>query len=161
MAGFEDAACRAPGVDPEVFFPPNEDQRTPLSVRDVEAAKAVCRRCPVAAACLAAAFDLDEPGFAVGIFGGMTGPERDRVVRAGRAAEQAVINAAKAAAHRDRHRVRGAERPAGRCPTCRRREYLRRDGLVVRHPRRARGPVGQACGGSGQVPLPLDTADAS
>lgn len=51
-----DVPCR---TDPELFFAE--------SPQDVEAAKAVCRECPVMAECLAAALDRQEPW---GVWGG-------------------------------------------------------------------------------------------
>ena len=41
------AACRANGVDPDLFFP------APGDLRGINAAKGVCARCPVRRACLA------------------------------------------------------------------------------------------------------------
>jgi WhiB family redox-sensing transcriptional regulator len=150
MAGFESAACRKDGIDPEVFFPLDEVGINPHNVVLIEQAKDVCRRCPVAAECLAAAFELDDPEFRVGIFGGMTGPERDQVVRAGRAATQARINAAKAAAHRARNPER-VERGHDRCSTCETRQHVRVNGLIVKHPVSARHR-GTMCPGSGRPP---------
>ncbi|GLZ49237.1 hypothetical protein Acsp06_54220 [Actinomycetospora sp. NBRC 106375] len=72
------AACR--GVDPELFFPEATDELRdgaldePLVRRQVEAAKAVCRRCPVRERCLAEALERMPHGIA----GGMTEQERRR-----------------------------------------------------------------------------------
>ena len=81
------AACR--GVDPELFFPeaptePSSDlssdpsrepEGEPLVAAQVAAAKAVCRRCPVRARCLAEALERLPHGIA----GGLTAGERRRV----------------------------------------------------------------------------------
>ncbi len=66
-----DAVCRT--VDPDIFFPVapgKEDSAGP--------AKAVCRRCPVRANCLAVALERDEM---IGIWGGLTTRERRLLVR--------------------------------------------------------------------------------
>lgn len=60
----DEAACAAPEVDPEWFFPDKWQSPAP--------ALAVCRRCPVKARCLNAA--LAEP--VIGIWGGMTDDRR-------------------------------------------------------------------------------------
>lgn len=67
-----DALCV--GMDPEVFFP------FPGDLRGIEAAKVVCRDCPVRAQCLEFAYlhgDV-EPGH---VYGGLTGEERDAAWR--------------------------------------------------------------------------------
>ncbi|WP_332843796.1 WhiB family transcriptional regulator [Actinomycetospora lemnae] len=64
------AACR--GVDPELFFPESSDE--PLVRKQVAAAKAVCRTCPVREECLAEALERLPHGVA----GGMTEHERRR-----------------------------------------------------------------------------------
>ena len=82
------AACR--GVDPELFFPEAADQALDEALdeaaasessvrRQVEAAKAVCRGCPVRERCLVEALERLPHGIA----GGMTEQER-REVRAHR-----------------------------------------------------------------------------
>ncbi len=46
------AACK--GVDPELFFPPSDDDdegEQPMSPQQIRDARAVCRFCPVADAC--------------------------------------------------------------------------------------------------------------
>jgi len=73
-AWMEDAACREPGVDPELFFPVSESGP---AVRQVAAARAVCGRCPVQAPCRDWALRAGEPA---GIWGGTT-PEERRVLR--------------------------------------------------------------------------------
>jgi WhiB family redox-sensing transcriptional regulator len=64
------AACREPGIDPELFFPVSESGP---AVWQVAAAKAVCARCPVTADCLSWAMRAGE---ADGIWGGTTPGER-------------------------------------------------------------------------------------
>ena len=65
---FADAACRT--VDTDVFFPVSEAQ--------ADAAKAICATCPVREECLEFALDT-RPGD--GVWGGMTGAERHRLIR--------------------------------------------------------------------------------
>lgn len=67
------AACRF--EDPELFFPAGTEGPWALQI---EEAKAVCRRCPVAEACLNYAF-TERVG--EGIFGGLTGWERRSIQR--------------------------------------------------------------------------------
>lgn len=67
------AACRT--EDPELFFPAGTEG--PSAVQ-IDQAKAVCRRCPVAEACLAYAFNQHVSD---GIFGGLTAGERRTIVR--------------------------------------------------------------------------------
>ena len=67
------AACRH--VDPELFFP-DSDIRPARA--QVEAAKKVCRRCPVRGTCLSWALDN---GQEAGIWGGTTEEERRRLRR--------------------------------------------------------------------------------
>lgn len=62
------AACR--DEDPELFFPIGTSGP---ALEQVEQAKAVCRRCPVAAECLTWALDRPEE---YGIWGGLTEGER-------------------------------------------------------------------------------------
>jgi WhiB family transcriptional regulator, redox-sensing transcriptional regulator len=62
---WERAACR--GEDPELFFP------TRCEVEKVQAAKAVCARCPVRAECLEYALAVNEQN---GIWGGLSGKQR-------------------------------------------------------------------------------------
>jgi WhiB family redox-sensing transcriptional regulator len=69
------AECREPGVDPEVFFPVSN---VGPSVAQIEAAKAVCRRCPVQAQCLAWSLADAVP---YGVLGGLDEWERDRLLR--------------------------------------------------------------------------------
>lgn len=68
------AKCRE--VDPELFFPAPSDRKA------AQAAKALCRDCPVAVACLA--FAVGQPSL-TGIWGGFTEDERIRLRRRSRA----------------------------------------------------------------------------
>ena len=63
------AACR--GIDPDVFYPLDEDD-------DGEAAKEVCAACPVRQACLEHALSNRERD---GVWGGATERERRRMLR--------------------------------------------------------------------------------
>jgi WhiB family redox-sensing transcriptional regulator len=65
----ERAACRAPGTDPEVFFPASD---TPPPAQ-LSAARQICARCPVKAPCLEWALRNGEPA---GIWAGTTPAER-------------------------------------------------------------------------------------
>jgi WhiB family redox-sensing transcriptional regulator len=71
----DDAACRAPGVDPELFFPVGE---TGPAIAQIRAAKAVCARCPVISQCRNWALRIGESD---GIWGGLTPTERRRARR--------------------------------------------------------------------------------
>ena len=64
------AACA--GMDPEKFFP------FPPQTAEIEEAKAVCRQCPVKAACLAWALDNED----FGVWGGTSEDERRAMRRA-------------------------------------------------------------------------------
>jgi WhiB family redox-sensing transcriptional regulator len=59
--------------DPDVFF--GEDNKLPMPKDEVDAARAWCRRCPVARDCLIFAFQQNEH---FGIWGGFTYEERKR-----------------------------------------------------------------------------------
>jgi WhiB family transcriptional regulator, redox-sensing transcriptional regulator len=61
------AACAAPGIDPELFFPAKGGSARP--------AKRICARCPVKAPCLAEALTLP-PAQDAGVRGGLTPQER-------------------------------------------------------------------------------------
>jgi WhiB family redox-sensing transcriptional regulator len=65
---FVDAACR--GADTTLFFP--------VSDTYADEAKAICATCPVAQQCLEYAIETHQPD---GVWGGMTGIERHRLVR--------------------------------------------------------------------------------
>jgi WhiB family redox-sensing transcriptional regulator len=67
------AACR--DADPELFFPVSDIR---AARAQVEAAKKVCRRCPVRGTCLSWALDHEQEA---GIWGGMTEEERRRLRR--------------------------------------------------------------------------------
>jgi WhiB family transcriptional regulator, redox-sensing transcriptional regulator len=69
------AACL--GMDPELWFPLGT---TGAALEQIQRAKAVCRRCPVAAQCLAWALDTRQT---YGVWGGLTEDER-RLLRAHR-----------------------------------------------------------------------------
>lgn len=79
----EQAACRTPAVDPEVFFPISESG---LADRQAAAAKAICAECPVTGDCLAWASREE----AAGIWGGAT-PEERRLLRRTRQLDGAVL----------------------------------------------------------------------
>lgn len=62
--------CR--GVDPDVFYPEEDDAESET------AAKAVCEHCPVREPCLEHAITRREK---IGIWGGLTAIERRRLIR--------------------------------------------------------------------------------
>jgi WhiB family redox-sensing transcriptional regulator len=74
----ERAACA--DRDTRLFFHP-EGERGPTFEAREEAAKRVCRRCPVADACRAYALAVREP---YGVWGGLSESERDDLRRRGR-----------------------------------------------------------------------------
>ncbi len=65
---FDEAACR--GHDTAVFFPVSDSL--------AGEAKAICATCPVAEACLDYALATRQPD---GVWGGLTGQERHRLIR--------------------------------------------------------------------------------
>ena len=65
---FADAACH--GAHTTLFFP--------VSDTYADAARAICATCPVAEQCLEYAIETHQPD---GVWGGMTGIERHRLVR--------------------------------------------------------------------------------
>lgn len=67
------AACR--DVDTKVFFAPDAERGLRRLARE-RVAKAVCRSCPVVAACAAYAIKTREP---FGVWGGLTPEERRRL----------------------------------------------------------------------------------
>jgi len=69
-----DALCR--GVETDLFFPAGELGEEP--VRQAEAAKEVCSRCPVREDCLDYALATDQP---FGVWGGTTEGERRAIRR--------------------------------------------------------------------------------
>lgn len=68
------AACRHTG--PDLFFPVGETG--PAAIDDAEAAKSVCRSCPVQAECLTFAMVTNQQG---GVWGGATEQERRKLRR--------------------------------------------------------------------------------
>jgi len=75
----DDAACR--DTDPDLFFPVGT---TGPAIEQIENAKAICRACDVASACLEYALANREE---YGIWGGMTEDER-RTLRKQRATQR-------------------------------------------------------------------------
>lgn len=74
------AACRAPGIDPGVFFPGRGE--------DYARAKAICATCPVRAQCLA--YAMAPPREKFGVWGGLSERERRRLARRQARARRAV-----------------------------------------------------------------------
>ncbi len=72
----DQAACRS--LDPNLFFPAGA---TGAAVEHIQAAKAVCRSCPVVEACLRFAIETNQEA---GIWGGRDEDERRRLRRAWR-----------------------------------------------------------------------------
>ena len=66
----EEAKCR--GVDPEIFFLPYRARNAEKRKRE-QAAKDVCKGCPVTAECLSYAMQTEEE---FGVWGGLTPEER-------------------------------------------------------------------------------------
>ncbi|MFF2612285.1 WhiB family transcriptional regulator [Kitasatospora sp. NPDC058046] len=87
------AVCR--DEKPDLFY---SDQPT-----DIEAAKSVCRGCPVQAECLAGALDRREPA---GVWGAMSHEERQVVLAPVLAAEKAEKLRARAEAEQARREAR-------------------------------------------------------
>lgn len=69
-------SCRDSWLDPSAWFPDKGEHGTRQ-----DAAKAICRACPVRQPCLAYALARHEPH---GIWGGTTAAERNRPQRAAR-----------------------------------------------------------------------------
>lgn len=67
------AACAAPGIDPEVFFPIDSGPAGELAVAR---AKALCASCPVRAECLADVMAVEDPAERWGVTGGLSPVER-------------------------------------------------------------------------------------
>ncbi len=63
---------RCLGLDPEIFYPPEDDEAA------AEPAKAICAVCPVREACLEHALTRREK---IGVWGGLTERERRRLIR--------------------------------------------------------------------------------
>lgn len=70
------AACR--DTDPELFFPPTEDDTAPVVARHLAAVRPVCERCPVQTECLTWALDIGQD---VGIWAATTPTERRAIRR--------------------------------------------------------------------------------
>ena len=70
MAWRDHGGCR--GLDPEIFYPPEDDEVA------AEPAKAICAVCPVRETCLEYALTRREK---IGVWGGMTERERRRLIR--------------------------------------------------------------------------------
>jgi WhiB family redox-sensing transcriptional regulator len=70
MSWRDHGRCR--GVDPEIFYPPEEDEER------ADEAKAICAVCPVRELCLEHAITRREK---IGIWGGLTERERRRLIR--------------------------------------------------------------------------------
>jgi WhiB family redox-sensing transcriptional regulator len=70
-------ACRAAGVDPEIFYLPHNarlDEKKDL----VKQAKAVCATCPVILQCREYSLDIEEQ---FGVWGGLSEDERRNLLR--------------------------------------------------------------------------------
>ena len=76
-------ACR--GEDPNAFFHPEGERGNAREAR-AEAAKAVCRRCPVLLECATHALAAREP---YGVWGAMSEEDRDAIYRRKQAAARA------------------------------------------------------------------------
>lgn len=70
------AACFSKDKDPELFFP--VATRGPAARKQIEAAKAVCRSCPVMAECLVWALQARQEH---GVWGGLSQDERRSLQR--------------------------------------------------------------------------------
>ena len=81
----EQAACRR--TDPDLFFPAGQ---TGIALDQIEAAKAVCRSCPVQRACLRFALETNQEA---GIWGGLDEDERRKVRSARSAARRRALSA--------------------------------------------------------------------
>ena len=77
------AACR--DTDANLFFPAGS---TGSAVDQIEAAKAVCRRCPVQDACLRFAFETNQEA---GVWGGKDEEERRKLRKTWRAGRQRLV----------------------------------------------------------------------
>lgn len=83
------AACV--GTDPESYFPINEAGSSPGDDQLIAAAKAVCRTCPVTAQCLEFALSHRSTH---GVWGGLTGDERQRIIKRGKTAPVPAVKVA-------------------------------------------------------------------
>jgi len=82
----EKAACR--DTDADLFFPTGS---TGLAVDQIDAAKAVCRNCPVREACLQFALESNQEA---GIWGGRDEDERRKLRRGWRASRRPAVRSA-------------------------------------------------------------------
>lgn len=98
-------ACR--GLDSSVFFHPDGERGSNRAAREARA-KHVCQACPVQQQCRRHALAVREP---YGIWGGLSRPERDALVRDDPALLQAQHKAA--APPRDRGAIRPSHTHAG------------------------------------------------
>lgn len=71
------SACR--NVDPDLFFPPDDEREGLNRTRREQRAKAVCWECPVSGNCLNQALERSEQG----VWGGLSEEERKSVKRRG------------------------------------------------------------------------------
>ena len=81
MTWTDDATCR--GMDTELFFPPESHSdgrpRKRETPKSYGVARQICREeCPVRAECLEAALEREEP---YGMWGGLTRPERNTILK--------------------------------------------------------------------------------
>lgn len=81
------AACK--DADTDLFFPHERNGREPSlkAEKQTAAAKAYCARCAVTGECLA--FGLSLPADSDGIYGGLTGEEREKLKRQRRSLREA------------------------------------------------------------------------
>jgi WhiB family redox-sensing transcriptional regulator len=70
----EEALCKE--IDPDLWFPSNENSRVKSSYEAMNYAKSVCARCPIVVQCLAHALSNKEEH---GIWGGSSPNERKRI----------------------------------------------------------------------------------
>ena len=82
-----DGVCR--GEDPNIFFHP-EGERGSARENRQNAAKSLCKRCPVISECAAHALAVREP---YGVWGGMTEEEREAIYSRRRISAQTFIPA--------------------------------------------------------------------
>lgn len=72
MSGTWRDQARCQGVDPQIFYPSEEDEA------GADEARAICALCPVADSCLEFAISARETE---GVWGGLTARERRRLIR--------------------------------------------------------------------------------
>lgn len=83
MSDLQPACADAP--DPEIFFPEGRKDKVAIATYK---ATSYCARCPVVESCLEMA--LKSRGAQVGIFGGKTAEEREKIIRTRRRRARAV-----------------------------------------------------------------------